>query len=98
MSLKKERKEEGSKCMPGGLGRGMHVGEIVAHGPFVAMLLSGNLPDNLRQNPLYETQGLLESGFQLELLEDAFGRLLRRCFKPKLRRERWREREWPFRS
>ncbi|CAE7397805.1 Prune1 [Symbiodinium natans] len=51
-------------------------GEIVAHGPFVAMLLSGNLPDNLRQNPLYETQGLLESGFQLELLEDAFGRLL----------------------
>ncbi|CAE7546222.1 Prune1 [Symbiodinium pilosum] len=30
----------------------------------------GSLPAELRQNPLYETQGLLETGFQLQLLEE----------------------------
>ena len=29
----------------------------------------GKLPEDLRKNPLYETQGLLETGFQLKLLE-----------------------------
>jgi len=30
----------------------------------------GELPEDLRKNPLYETQGLLETGFQLELLKE----------------------------
>ena len=32
-------------------------------------LFGGELPEDLRKNPLYETQGLLETGFQLELLK-----------------------------
>ena len=30
----------------------------------------GNLPEDLRENPLYQTQGLTETGFQLEQIKD----------------------------
>lgn len=30
----------------------------------------GNLPETLRENPLYQTQGLVENGFEMQLLKE----------------------------
>jgi hypothetical protein len=30
----------------------------------------GNLPEELRENPLYQTQGLVKDGFQMEELKE----------------------------
>ena len=41
-------------------------------GDIVQQMLAtpGNLPEELRQNPLYQTQGLVDDGFQMEAFKE----------------------------